>query len=68
MHPNDDEILILLSTPFLSLVHKVAQEVNADLRFTQGAVNVIQEASEAFLIAQFERKHFLNNIWVRANT
>jgi hypothetical protein len=38
------------------LVREIAQEISADLRFQSGALEALQEAAEAFLVNEFERK------------
>lgn len=46
--------LLLRKLPFQRLVREIAQDFKPDLRFTEKALEALQEASEAFLVTLFE--------------
>jgi histone H3 len=46
--------LLVRKAPFRRLVREIAQEYKPDLRFQEGALDAIQEASEAYLVGLFE--------------
>ena len=48
--------LLIPKLSFSRLVREIAQEISADLRFQSGALEALQEAMEAFLVNEFERK------------
>lgn len=46
--------LLLLKLPFQRLVREIAQDFKEDLRFQASAIEALQEAAEAYLVALFE--------------
>jgi histone H3/H4 len=46
--------LLIRRQPFQRLVREVAQAYKSDLRFQSAAINALQEAAEAYLVALFE--------------
>lgn len=46
--------LLIRKLPFQRLVREIAQDYKTDLRFEKRAVDALQEASEAYLVALFE--------------
>ncbi|KAG4429186.1 histone H3.1 [Cadophora sp. M221] len=49
--------LLIRKLPFQRLVREVAQEFKTDLRFQSTAIEALQEAAEAYLVALFEDTH-----------
>ena len=48
--------LLLPKLPFKRLVREIAHEINKELRFQSGALVALQEATEAYLVNEFEGK------------
>ena len=46
--------LLIRKMPFQRLVREIAQDFKVNLRFRSGAILVLQEASEAYLVGLFE--------------
>jgi histone H3 len=48
--------LLIPKLAFSRLVREIASEISSDLRFQSGALGALQEAAEAYLVMEFERK------------
>jgi histone H3/H4 len=48
--------LLIPKLAFSRLVREIASEISTDLRFQSGALAALQEAAEAYLVNEFERK------------
>ena len=48
--------LLIPKLSFSRLVWEIALEISPNLRFQSGALEALQEAAEAYLITEFERK------------
>ena len=48
--------LLIPKLSFARLVREIASEISPNLRFQSSALEALQEASEAYLITEFERK------------
>jgi histone H3/H4 len=48
--------LLIPKLPFSRLVREITQEISVSLRFQSGAMEALQEAAEAYLVNEFERK------------
>jgi histone H3/H4 len=48
--------LLIPKLPFARLVREIASEISQNLRFQSGALAALQEAAEAYLVSEFERK------------
>jgi histone H3/H4 len=48
--------LLIPKLAFSRLVREIASEISSDLRFQSGALEALQEAAEAYLVNEFERK------------
>jgi histone H3 len=56
--------LLIPKLSFSGLVREIAQEISVNLRFQSGALEVLQEATEAYLVNEFERKSIFHyNYW-----
>ena len=53
--------LLLPKLSFKRLVHKIAHDINKELRFQCGALEALQEAAEAYLVNNFESKFYILN-------
>jgi histone H3/H4 len=49
--------LIIPKLLFVRLVHEITEEIGAGFRFQANALEVLQEAAEAYLVNEFERKY-----------
>jgi histone H3 len=47
---------------FARLVREIAQEIGGEFRFQAKALEALQEAAEAYLVNEFERK-FIHYCW-----
>jgi histone H3 len=52
--------LLLPKLSFSRLVREIASEISTDLRFQSGALEALQEAAEAYLVNEFERKSYVS--------
>ena len=57
--------LLLPKLPFKRLVREIAYETSKDFRFQSGALEVLQEAAEAYLVNEFEGKSCIPNYFSR---
>ena len=48
--------LLIPKLAFSRLVREITSEIATDLHFQSGALEALQEAAEAFLVTEFERK------------
>ena len=48
--------LLIPKLSFARLVREIASEISSNLRFESGALGALQEAAEAYLATEFERK------------
>jgi histone H3/H4 len=48
--------LLIPKLAFSQVVRKIMSEISADLRFQSGTLKALQEAAEAYLVMEFERK------------
>ncbi len=44
----------MLKTPFQRVVREITQDIRPDMRFQASALEALQEAAEAHLVAEFE--------------
>ncbi|KAF9806904.1 hypothetical protein SFRURICE_003848 [Spodoptera frugiperda] len=49
--------MLIRKLPFQRLVREIAQDFKTDLRFQSSAVMALQEASEAYLVGPWLRRH-----------
>ena len=52
--------LLMPKLSFSRLVREIASEISTDLRFQSGALEALQEAAEAYLVNEFERKSYVS--------
>ena len=50
--------LLLPKLPFKWLVREIVHEINGELRFQSEALEVLQEAAEAYIVNEFERESY----------
>jgi histone H3/H4 len=55
-----DTNFIIPKAPFSRVVRDIAHELKDDIRFQASALGALQEAAEAFLVAEFEGKIIIN--------